>query len=62
LVSAVATWGFFAVLLNALNAVRPALNALWLTLLVSVAIICCPLMSPIVQEYCTCKVKAKKKK
>lgn len=62
LVSAIATWGFFAVLLNALNAVRPGLNALWLTLLVSVAMVCCPVINQKIVECCTCGTKTKKKK
>ncbi len=61
-VSAVATWGFFAVLLAVLGGVKPLVNSIWLTLLLSVAMISCPVMNPHLHDKCTCMVKPKKKK
>ncbi len=52
LISGIATWGFFALLLTLLGAYKPGINALWLTILVSIAICCCPLMDPDSAECC----------
>lgn len=62
LVSVAATWGFFAVLLSVLGAVKPLVNSIWLTLLIFAATITCPAINPYIQEHCTCEVKPKKKK
>lgn len=59
LISAVATWGFFALLLTLLNVAAAGVNAIWLTLLVFVAMISCPIMNP---KICTCQAKPIKKK
>ncbi|MBL7054425.1 hypothetical protein ISS05_01555 [Candidatus Woesearchaeota archaeon] len=59
-ISAIATWGFFALLLRLLNAANPWVNAIWLTLLVSLAMVCCPLMGKNLSECCTFKPKKKK--
>lgn len=60
LISAVAAWGFFALLLKLLNVAGAWINALWLTLLVSAAIFFCPVMNAKLAE--CCKLKQKKKK
>ena len=60
LISAIATWGFFALLLTLLNVGDALVNAIWLTLLVSAAMVFCPLMSQKLSE--CCKVIPKKKK
>lgn len=59
-VSAIATWGFFALFLKLLNVGDAYLNAVWLTLLVSVAIFFCPVMNPKLTD--CCKTETKKKK
>ena len=60
LVSVIAAWGFFALLLNLLNVANAGINAIWLTLLISAAIFFCPVMNPKIAE--CCQVKSKKKK
>jgi len=45
-VSGIATWAFFALLLRLLNVANAGINAIWLTLLIFVAVICCPIMNP----------------
>ena len=59
-VSAIATWGFFAMLLKLLNVGDFYLNAVWLTLLVSAAMFFCPVMNHKLAD--CCEVKPKKKK
>lgn len=60
LISGIATWGFFALLLKLLNVGDAYLNAVWLTLLVSVAMFFCPVMNPKFTECCEAKPKKKK--
>jgi len=60
IVSAIATWGFFALLLTLLAVKDAFMNAIWLTLLLSVAMISCPLVHQKLAE--CCKVMPKKKK
>ena len=57
LVSGVATWGFFALLLTLLNAANALVNAIWLTLLICIAAACCPVMNPKIAECCQVKPK-----
>lgn len=62
LISAIATWGFFALLLTLLNIGNALINAIWLTILVCVAIFCCPVMNQKLAECCMIKPKKEKKK
>ena len=55
-ISGVATWGFFALLLNLLNVGGALLNALWLTILLFVAFATCPVLNKKLAEGCTCGV------
>ncbi|MAG08467.1 hypothetical protein CMO89_03265 [Candidatus Woesearchaeota archaeon] len=55
-ISGVATWGFFALLLSLLNVSNALVNALWLTILMSVAFVTCPVLNKKLAEGCTCKV------
>ena len=60
LISAIATWGFFALLLTLLNVGDALINAIWLTLLISAAIVFCPLIQPKLAECCKSMPKKKK--
>lgn len=63
LISAVATWGFFALLLTLLGVANALVNAIWLALLIFAATISCPVMNPKIATCCqTEPVKTKKKK
>ena len=59
-VSIIATWGFFALLIRLLNVADPFVNAIWLTLLVSVAMFFCPVMNPNFTDFCKAETKKKK--
>lgn len=59
LLSAIATWLFFVVLLNLLNVANAGLNALLLTLLIFVAMLSCPIMNPGIAQCCVTKKKKK---
>lgn len=59
MISAIATWGFFALLLKLLNVANAGVNAVWLTLLILVAVCCCFLMNPKLAQCC---IGPKKKK
>jgi len=59
-VSAIATLGFFALLLTLLNIGNALVNAIWLTLLIFVAMCCCPMLYPKLYECCIVKPKKKK--
>lgn len=59
LISAIATWAFFSVLLALLNVANPMINGLWLTVLLFIAIWFCPVLNPSITNRC---VKPKKKK
>ena len=61
LISAIATWAFFALLLSILNATNALLNAVWLTIFACIAVSCCPVCNPKVAECCTAKPIKKKK-
>ena len=61
IVSVVASWGFFALLLTLLNVANAGINAIWLTLLVFVATISCPVMNPKLCTYQAEPIKKKKK-
>ncbi len=45
-ISTIATWAFFTVLLYTLGSANSAVNALWLTVLIFIAMYSCPLMNP----------------
>lgn len=60
IISALATWGFFALLLTLLAVKDAFVNAIWLTLLLSVAMVSCPLVHQKLTE--CCKAIPKKKK
>jgi hypothetical protein len=45
-VSTVATWAFFAMLLAALGATNSSIKAIGLTILIFIAMFSCPLMNP----------------
>ncbi len=62
LVSAGATWGFFALLLTLLSVTNALVNAIWLTLLVFVATMSCPVMNPKIANCCQAKKVEKPKK
>ena len=59
-ISAIATWGFFALLLTLLDVGNALVNAIWLTLLISAAIFFCPVMNPKLAECFMVKPKKKK--
>jgi len=59
-VSLIATWGFFALSLTLLNVANALVNAIWLTLLICVAAICCPVMNPKIAQCCVAPKKKKK--
>ena len=52
IISLLATWGFFALLLNLLNVANAGVNAIWLSLLAIVAMFCCPVMNPKIANCC----------
>ena len=56
----IATWGFFALLLTLLGIENALVNAIWLALLIGVAIACCPIINPRLSECCIVKPKKKK--
>jgi len=58
-VTTIALWGFFAVLLYALSAGNASINAIWLTMLAIIAIFSCPLTNPKLLK--CCDVPGKKK-
>lgn len=60
LVSTIAAWAFFAVLLKLLGVANAGINAIWLTLLMFIAILFCPVMNPKIIECCTGKAKKKR--
>lgn len=60
LVSAIATWLFFVLLLNLLGSAKAGINALWLTLLIFIAMSSCPIMNPRIAACCQVKPKRKK--
>jgi hypothetical protein len=55
LISVLATWAFFALLLDLLGVVKAGVNAVWLTLLISLVICSCPVMNSKLAQYCECK-------
>lgn len=59
ILSSLATWAFFVLLLNLLNVQNPGIYGLFLTVLIFVAAITCPICNP---EGCSVKPKKKKKK
>ncbi len=61
-ISGLATWAFFALVLDLLGVVNPGINGLFLTVLMSVAMVTCPIMNPKIPDKCTCVGKKKKKK
>ncbi|MFH0868108.1 MAG: hypothetical protein V1831_02240 [Candidatus Woesearchaeota archaeon] len=58
--SAIATWGFFALLLSLLSVRNALANAVWLTLLIFAAVYYCPVINPKLAECCAVKPKKKK--
>lgn len=60
LVSVVATWAFFALLLSYLGIASVGLKAIWLTILMCIAAFCCPICNPKIGECCQAKPKKKK--
>lgn len=57
LVSIIATWAFFALLLKLLGVANAGINALLLTLLIFVAVMYCPIMNPNIAKCCKTKKK-----
>jgi len=58
ILSLIATWGFFTILLKLLGVANVFLNALILTILIFIATYCCPVCNPEIAK--ACKVKKKK--
>ncbi|MBW2989414.1 hypothetical protein KY358_03790 [Candidatus Woesearchaeota archaeon] len=52
LISAIATWGFFALLLTLLKVENAQVNAVWLTLLAVAAVFFCPVMNKDILKCC----------
>ncbi len=61
LIALLAIWAFFALLLDLLGVVNNGINAVWLTLLISLAIYCCPVMNSKLAQYCMSYTPKKKK-
>ena len=57
--STIATWGFFAVLLSFLGISNYPIKAIWLTILIFLAMFSCPLMNPKIMQCCTAENKKK---
>lgn len=55
LISSVATWGFFASLLSLLKVENALVNSVWLTLLIFVAIVYCPVVNTDIAKKCKMK-------
>jgi hypothetical protein len=58
--STIATWAFFALLLSALGGANSSMNAIGLTILLFIAMYSCPLMNPKLLQCRDVVVKKKK--
>ena len=59
-VSTIATWGFFALLLSSMGATNSAIKAIGLTILIFIAMFSCPLMNPKLIQCREIPIKKKK--